>query len=36
MIEEIIETLKETRLFDFREDSNRPFDYIKFNVNPMG
>lgn len=36
MIEEIIEALKETRLFDFREDSNRPFDYIKFNVNPYG
>ena len=36
MIEEIIGALKETRLFDFREDSNRPFDYIKFNVNPYG
>jgi hypothetical protein len=36
MIEEIIETLKETRLFDFREDSNSPFEYIKFNVNPYG
>lgn len=36
MIEEIIETLKETQLFDFREDRNRPFDYIKFNVDPYG
>lgn len=36
MIEEIIDTLKETRLFDFREDSNSPFEYIKFNVNPYG
>lgn len=36
MIEKIIEVLKETSLFDFREDSNRPFDYIKFYVNPCG
>lgn len=36
MIEKVIEVLKETRLFDFREDSNSPFDYIKFYVNPCG
>lgn len=36
MIEEVIRTLKETRLFDFREDSDSPFEYIKFNVNPCG
>jgi hypothetical protein len=36
MIEKVIEVLKETRLFDFREDSNSPFEYIKFYVNPCG